>query len=148
MKERLLSFKGVKRRFTEKKVMNTVIIDDYAHHPAEIKATLDAAHQKYPDKEIVAVFQPHTFSRTIALMDEFGEALDLADAVYLCDIFTSAREQDGAVTIQDLLEKTEKGKELISSRRHVSSFKTSRTRLLFLWAPEMSKNLNMLLNAS
>lgn len=114
VKERLMSFEGVKRRFTEKNVMDTVIIDDYAHHPAEIRATLDAAHQKYPDKEIVAVFQPHTFSRTIALLDEFGEALDLADAVYLCDIFTSAREKDGKVTIQDLLNKTDKGKEILS----------------------------------
>lgn len=114
VKERLLTFPGVKRRFTEKNVMNTVIIDDYAHHPAEIRATLDAAHQKYPNREIVAVFQPHTFSRTVALLDEFGEALDLADAVYLCDIFTSAREQEGNVTIKDLLDKTEKGKDIVT----------------------------------
>jgi UDP-N-acetylmuramate--alanine ligase len=111
--ERLKTFAGVKRRFTEKEVMDTVIIDDYAHHPAEIRATLDAARQKYPDKEIVAVFQPHTFTRTVALLSEFGEALDLADAVYLCEIFTSAREQDGEVTIEDLLEKTEKGKAVV-----------------------------------
>lgn len=114
VREQLMSFAGVKRRFTEKHVMDTVIIDDYAHHPAEIRATLDAAHQKYPDREIVAVFQPHTFSRTVALLDEFGEALDMADAVYLCDIFTSAREQEGKVTILDLLNKTEKGKKIIS----------------------------------
>ncbi|SEI78101.1 UDP-N-acetylmuramate--L-alanine ligase [Alkalibacterium gilvum] len=139
VKERLLSFKGVKRRFTEKKVMNTVIIDDYAHHPAEIKATLDAAHQKYPDKEIVAVFQPHTFSRTIALMDEFGEALDLADAVYLCDIFTSAREQDGAVTIQDLLEKTEKGKELISIEDMSPLLKHKNEVVIFMGAGDVEK---------
>lgn len=119
--------------------MNTVIIDDYAHHPAEIKATLDAAHQKYPDKEIVAVFQPHTFSRTIALMDEFGEALDLADAVYLCDIFTSAREQDGAVTIQDLLEKTEKGKELISIEDMSPLLKHKNEVVIFMGAGDVEK---------
>ncbi len=55
------------------------IVDDYAHHPAEIKATIDGARQKYPEKEIIAVFQPRTFTRTIALMDEFVEAFGLAD---------------------------------------------------------------------
>ena len=68
--------------------MNEItVIDDYAHHPSEIRATLDAARQKYPTKKIVAVFQPHTFTRTIALLDEFAKALSLADDVYLCDIF-------------------------------------------------------------
>ena len=77
------TFGGVKRRFTEKTVNGTVIIDDFAHHPTEIIATIDAARQKYPSKEIVAIFQPHTFTRTIALLDEFAEALNDADAVYL-----------------------------------------------------------------
>lgn len=107
--QRLQSFAGVKRRFTEKIVEGTTIIDDYAHHPAEIKATIDAARQKYPEKEIVAVFQPHTFTRTVALLKEFAQALDLADTVYLCDIFNSAREQSGDVSINDLLDKTTKG---------------------------------------
>lgn len=107
--QRLQSFAGVKRRFTEKIVEGTTIIDDYAHHPAEIKATIDAARQKYPEKEIVAVFQPHTFTRTVALLKEFAQALDLADTVYLCDIFNSAREQSGNVSINDLLDKTTKG---------------------------------------
>ena len=110
----MLTFKGVKRRFSEKKVSDMVIVDDYAHHPAEIKATIDAARQKYPDKEIVAVFQPHTFSRTIALLDEFAEALDLADRVFLCDIFSSAREKAGNVKIEDLGAKVKKGGAVIS----------------------------------
>src|SRR5699024_11105511 len=86
VQKHLLTIKGVKRRFTEKKVEDMIIIDDYAHHPHEIKATIDAARQQYPDKEIIAVFQPHTFSRTIALMDEFAETLNLADTVYLTEI--------------------------------------------------------------
>lgn len=137
--ERLLSFKGVKRRFTEKEVMNTVIIDDYAHHPAEIKATLDAAHQKYPDREIVAVFQPHTFSRTVALLSEFGEALDMADAVYLCDIFTSAREQEGEVTIKDLLDKTEKGKDIVSEDDLSVLLKHKNQVVVFMGAGDVEK---------
>lgn len=107
--ENLLTFQGVKRRFSEKQMGDMVIIDDYAHHPSEIRATLDAARQKYPDKEIIAVFQPHTFTRTVALLSEFAEALNLADSVYLCDIFGSAREDQGSVTIQDLAEKIKNG---------------------------------------
>jgi UDP-N-acetylmuramate--alanine ligase len=97
------TFRGVKRRFSEKHVGDTVIIDDFAHHPTEIEATLDAARQKHPDREIVAVFQPHTFTRTIALLDEFAEALNQADSVYLAQIYGSAREKDnGDVKIEDL----------------------------------------------
>lgn len=109
----MLTFPGVKRRFSEKIVADMTVVDDYAHHPAEIKATIDGARQKYPDKEIIAVFQPHTFTRTIALMDEFAEALDLADKVYLCDIFGSAREKQGDVKIEDLGDKIKKGGQVI-----------------------------------
>jgi len=103
VREHLKTFSGVKRRFTEKIVNDTVIIDDFAHHPTEIIATLDAARQKYPSKEIVAVFQPHTFTRTIALLDEFADALNQADEVYLAQIYGSAREVDhGDVKVEDL----------------------------------------------
>lgn len=111
--EEMLTFQGVKRRFTEKQVGDVVIVDDYAHHPTEIKATIDGARQKYPDREIIAVFQPHTFTRTIALMDEFAEALDLADHVFLCDIFGSARETQGDVKIEDLGSRIKKGGQVI-----------------------------------
>lgn len=107
--ENLTIFQGVKRRFSEKSMADMIIIDDYAHHPQEIRATLDAARQKYPDKELIAVFQPHTFTRTIALLSDFAAALNLADRVYLCDIFGSAREEQGNVTIQDLADKITNG---------------------------------------
>nr|WP_034559213.1 UDP-N-acetylmuramate--L-alanine ligase [Carnobacterium gallinarum] len=107
--ENLQTFQGVKRRFSEKVISDMVIIDDYAHHPQEIRVTLDAARQKFPEKEIIAVFQPHTFTRTIALLSDFAEALNLADRVYLCDIFGSAREEQGNVTIQDLADKITDG---------------------------------------
>lgn len=103
----LKTFTGVKRRFTEKKVQNQVLIDDYAHHPTEIRATLDSASKKYPDREIVAIFQPHTFTRTQTFLDEFADCLRKADHVYLCDIFGSARENHGKLTIQDLQKKIE-----------------------------------------
>ena len=102
VEERLKTYEGVKRRFTETRIGNNVLVDDYAHHPTEISATLQAARQKYPDREIVAVFQPHTFSRTQAFLQNFADSLSKADAVYLCDIFGSAREQAGELTINDL----------------------------------------------
>lgn len=109
----LADFKGVKRRFTEKKVADVTIIDDYAHHPSEIRATLDATRQKYPDKKVIAVFQPHTFTRVIALMDDFAKALNNADVVYLTDIFSSARESSGKVSSADLAKKINKGGEIL-----------------------------------
>jgi UDP-N-acetylmuramate--alanine ligase len=102
IQERLNTYGGVKRRFTETKIGNTILVDDYAHHPTEIAATLQSARQKYPTKEIVAVFQPHTFTRTQAFLQNFADSLAPADAVYLCDIFGSAREKQGALSIEDL----------------------------------------------
>lgn len=107
VQEQLLTFGGVKRRFTEKQIGDQVIIDDYAHHPTEIKATIEAARQKYPDKEIIGVFQPHTFTRTQTFLDDFASSLNLADQVYLCEIFGSAREIHGKLSIEDLQAKVD-----------------------------------------
>ena len=87
------AFHGTGRRFEYKgEIGGVTIIDDYAHHPTEIKATLTAA-QNYPHSKIWCVFQPHTYTRTKALMNEFAEALSLADHVILADIY-AAREKD------------------------------------------------------
>ncbi|MEI5908835.1 UDP-N-acetylmuramate--L-alanine ligase [Bacillus spongiae] len=102
VQERLLSFKGVKRRFTEKQLGNQIIIDDYAHHPTEIHATIESAKQKYPNREVVIVFQPHTFTRTQTFLADFADSLSQADKVYLCEIFGSARENHGKLSIEDL----------------------------------------------
>ena len=113
--EHMQSFVGVKRRFSEKIINDVTIIDDFAHHPTEIIATLDAARQKYPIKEIVAIFQPHTFTRTIALLDEFADALNQADAVYLANIYGSAREVDhGDIKVEDLAMKIKKPAKVVS----------------------------------
>ncbi|SFB36988.1 UDP-N-acetylmuramate--L-alanine ligase [Lentibacillus halodurans] len=98
----LNTFEGVKRRFTEKSIGSQVLIDDYAHHPREITATIDSARKKYHGKSIIAIFQPHTFTRTRTFLQEFADSLGLADEVYLCDIFGSAREESGKLTIEDL----------------------------------------------
>ncbi|WP_019414965.1 UDP-N-acetylmuramate--L-alanine ligase [Paenisporosarcina sp. TG20] len=102
IQQQVSSFGGVKRRFSESRKGERILIDDYAHHPTEIKATIQSVRQKYPQREIIAVFQPHTFSRTRTFLKEFAESLEVADFVYLCDIFGSARENKGDLTIQNL----------------------------------------------
>jgi len=102
IKQQLLSFGGVKRRFTESRKGDHILIDDYAHHPTEISATIQSARQKHPDREIIAIFQPHTFTRTRTFLNEFADSLKTADKVYLCEIFGSARENAGDLSIQDL----------------------------------------------
>ena len=93
IKEGLKSFHGTDRRFEYKGEVNGVtVIDDYAHHPTEINATLTAA-KEYPHKEIWCIFQPHTYTRTKALFPEFVDALTHADHVILADIY-AARETD------------------------------------------------------
>ena len=84
--KQLKTFKGAERRFKETIVGNNVLVDDYAHHPTEVKVTIKAARQKYPDKKVIAIFKPHTFSRVEEFADEFANALNLADKAYVMDI--------------------------------------------------------------
>ena len=90
----LREFKGAKRRFTEVIVGNNIIIDDYAHHPSEVRATIDAIRQKYEDKKLVIVFQPHTFSRTKEFADELIGVFNMVDATYLLDIHPAREKQE------------------------------------------------------
>lgn len=88
----LKTFKGAKRRFSETVIGDNIVIDDYAHHPGEVKATLNAIKQKYEDKKVIAIFQPHTFSRTKEFAPALVKALNHADAAYILDIHP-AREK-------------------------------------------------------
>ncbi|WP_419881970.1 UDP-N-acetylmuramate--L-alanine ligase [Peribacillus sp. B-H-3] len=138
VKAELLTFGGVKRRFSEKEAGGQIIIDDYAHHPTEIEATVDSARQKYPDREIIAVFQPHTYSRTQAFLAEFAESLNLADKVYLCEIFGSAREHQGKLSIEDLQGKIP-GAELLSEENTDLLKKHEHSVILFMGAGDIQK---------
>lgn len=133
----LATFSGVKRRFSVKEVHDLTIIDDYAHHPSEIQATIDAAKQKYPNREVIAVFQPHTFSRTVALLQEFADSLNQADDVYLVDIFNSAREAVGEITIEDLGNLIKDDVEIISSEHLSPLMKYQDAVLLFMGAGDI-----------
>ena len=97
------SFKGAKRRFKENIIGDVITIDDYAHHPTEIKVTLEAVRQKYPDKELVAVFLENTFSRTQALYKDYADALSIADKAYITDIFSDRETQEEYPNVSPML---------------------------------------------
>lgn len=101
----LADFHGVKRRFAEQDLAGMKIIDDYAHHPSEIKATIDAARQKFPHQELAVVFQPHTYSRLAAYLPGFAKSLSAADRVFVTPVFGSIRENAGQVSAQDLIDR-------------------------------------------
>ena len=90
----LADFTGAKRRFSERIVGNNVIIDDYAHHPNEVKATIDAIRQKYPDKKIISIFQPHTFTRTREFANDLINIFNTTDASFLLDIHPAREKQE------------------------------------------------------
>lgn len=114
--EKLLkTFHNAKRRFAIEKVDNSIIIDDYAHHPTEIKVTLEAVRQKYPNKRLVVVFKPNTYSRTKDFKDDFTNALKIADKVYLTEIECNREKQEDypGVTSSIIVDNL-KGSEIIS----------------------------------
>ena len=101
----LKAYTGTKRRFEKKGEKNGfVIIDDYAHHPQEIEATLKAA-KNYPHKKLWCLFQPHTYTRTKALMDDFAKSLSMADHVIMADIYPARETDNLGISSADLAEK-------------------------------------------
>lgn len=105
----LEEFNGVGRRFELKgEAAGVAVIDDYAHHPTEIRATIVAAQERYPGASVNVVFQPHTYSRTRQLLDEFASALDLADRVVLAPIYASRETDDLGVRSEDIAERMSK----------------------------------------
>ncbi len=93
IKKAIKDFQGAKRRFELLyKKNNFYLFDDYAHHPKEIESTIKAARERFPNKKIIVIFQPHTFSRTLSLLSDFRKSLALADMSFTLPIFASARE--------------------------------------------------------
>ncbi len=100
----LLAFGGTHRRFEYKGVKNGITIyDDYAHHPTEIAATLSAAKKSFPGKKICCIFQPHTYTRTLSLMNEFAKAFNDADSIIITDIYAAREKDTGVVSAKDLV---------------------------------------------
>lgn len=123
IKEGLRSFQGVKRRFDYRvKSKNLVYVDDYAHHPEELKAAIGAAKQLYPDKKITGVFQPHLFSRTRDFADGFAESLDLLDECILLDIYPARELPIEGVTSQMLLDKMKSKQKHLVKKENLLEF--------------------------
>lgn len=108
IKKGLLQFGGTKRRFEYKGTKNGItVIDDYAHHPTEVAATLTAA-RNYPHGRIICVFQPHTYSRTKAFLSDFARVLSMADIVILADIYAAREKNTIGISSKDLLAELQK----------------------------------------
>ncbi|WP_051524395.1 UDP-N-acetylmuramate--L-alanine ligase [Sulfurihydrogenibium subterraneum] len=105
IKESLENFKNAKRRFEIKYSNEILVIDDYAHHPTEIKATLSAARDMYGQNRIVSVFQPHRYSRVHSLFEEFVESFDIPDIVIITDIYSAGESPIEGVSGEILADK-------------------------------------------
>ena len=138
IQESLDQYKPAERRFSEHKIGNNVIVDDYAHHPSEIKATIDSARRKYEGKEVIAIFQPHTYTRTAKFLNEFAESLETADKVFLCPIFASVREKEKIVGIEDL-QKVTKDAQIINSENNFDKLNFDNSVFLFMGAGNINK---------
>ncbi len=108
VEEGISNFSGAKRRFVVTELGDSVIVDDYAHHPTEIRVTIEAVRVRYPDKKVVAIFKPHRVGRVYYFANEFKQALELADEVGLCP-FTSIDDYEEGIDIditylQDMIE--------------------------------------------
>lgn len=114
MQKTLVTFENARRRFKEQKIEDCIIIDDYAHHPTEIEVTLKAARQKYKDKELIAIFKPNTYSRTLEMKEWFRKSLSLADKVYVTEIDCNREKASdyGFVTSDVLIENLPKAQKI------------------------------------
>ncbi len=128
----LASFKGVKRRFTYQiKSEELVFIDDYAHHPEEINAVHQAVREMYPAKSVLAIFQPHLFSRTKDFADEFAESLSQFDEILLLDIYPARELPIEGVTSSWLLGKIENNnKQLVEKEALVNKIQESEAQVI------------------
>lgn len=128
----LRSFKGVKRRFDyHVKTPSLVYIDDYAHHPEELKAAIGSAKELYPDKKVTGIFQPHLFSRTRDFADGFAESLDLLDECILLEIYPAREKPIEGINSQMLLDKMKlKNKYLVPKEQVVAFLKAHPVEVL------------------
>lgn len=125
----LLSFKGIKRRFSFKiNTAHLVLIDDYAHHPTEINVVENAIREMYPEKSILAIFQPHLFSRTRDFADDFAKSLSKFDEVILLDIYPAREKPMQGINSKWLLDKINLTKKKLSSKEDlIKNIKESKT---------------------
>jgi len=155
IKEVLENFENANRRFEIKYKNSIVVVDDYAHHPEEIKATLKAAREMYPNNRIIAVFQPHRYTRLASLFDEFAKAFNIPDVVIITDVFSAGEKEIEGVSAEKLVEKikkVEKDKKVIYSGDLESTFNILKNMIkkgdivIFLGAGNITKLADDLAN--
>jgi len=130
LKNALLGFKGVKRRFEYViKNENQIYIDDYAHHPEELRAIISSVKNMFPNNEIVVAFQPHLFSRTRDFVDGFAESLSLANEVYLLSIYPARELPIEGITSKIIFDKITSTKHLVSNQELLNSLKTTKPKV-------------------
>jgi UDP-N-acetylmuramate--alanine ligase len=134
IKQRIETFKGVQRRFTYR--INTgelVLIDDYAHHPTEIHAVANSVREMYPAEKVLAVFQPHLFSRTRDFVDDFAKELATFDELLLLDIYPARELPIEGVNSEWLLNKIElEKKKLVSKENLIKDIKNSDAKVIVM----------------
>lgn len=150
IKSAIATFKGVKRRF-ETHVRNDkfVYIDDYAHHPRELDATLSAAKELYPNRKITAIFQPHLFSRTKDLCDEFAASLSKVDELILLEIYPAREKPIEGVTSQIILDKVTIENKKIISKNDLLNYLNNKTDidvLITVGAGDIDTKINEIKN--
>lgn len=128
----LFTFKGVKRRFSYQiKEENRIYIDDYAHHPTEINAVSHAVKELYPNEKVIAIFQPHLFSRTRDFIDGFAESLSKFDEILLLDIYPARELPIEGVTSKGLLDKiSNNNKKLVTKENLISEILKSNAKVV------------------
>lgn len=143
----LKTFKNAKRRFAIEEVNNTIIIDDYAHHPTEIAVTIESARQKYPDRELIAVFKPNTYSRTKDFTEDFINVLNKADKAYVTEISCNREKSSDypGVTSHIIIDKLNNG-ELISDDTVDKLLTHKGSVILFMSCADISHMKSNLIN--
>ncbi len=123
IKQALEEFSGTWRRFEYKgeTESGSLVYDDYAHHPTEIKATLSAAREKFEDKKIIAIFQPHLYSRTKIFLDDFANSFNNIDKIIIADIYAAREKKDESIHSKDLIPKI-KNSEYIKNFKDIISY--------------------------
>lgn len=138
IQSKLLTFKNAKRRMEEISYYDNVLIDDYAHHPTEIKALIKAVRQKYPTKKVVVLFQPHTYSRTILLAEDFKNTFIDVDEFYIDHTFTSKRENFNDELEKKVLDIFNNGKKFTNNTtEYLKKYRNS--VIIFLGAGNINK---------
>jgi UDP-N-acetylmuramate--alanine ligase len=118
--EALHSYTGVKRRFDyQLRTDKVIFIDDYAHHPEELRACISSAHELYPGKKITGIFQPHLYSRTRDFVDGFAKSLSMLDSLILLDIYPARELPMAGVTSQLIFDKVSIQDKILCSKEEV-----------------------------